>query len=634
MDHVSDQERDGREEQALWPAVDDDEVPAPPADEETREVAEPPANPPEPPPDTSTRVLRPWPDEPLDPPVSEATRSITFPVPDDEPPGDATRVIQVLPVERPAAETQLIKAPGVAQPVTPPTPAEVTQVTQPVAAPPPAIAQPWPPPEPPRAAPMRIGPEPQPAPAPPPPRRRRGRRIALIVVAALILVAGAGAGAVFAVPGLSDRLGLTHAEPEVVTQPPPGPVRFAPALKAPGGQSAAPTAAGVQAALAGAITPGLGTFTGVVLDGENVLWEQGATTPLVPASTGKLLTAAAALLSLNHTGQLTTTVVAGKDPGSVVIIGGGDPTLSSLKTGVESVYPGAAHLSDLVAQVKAKAGAVQTVYVDLGRYAGDGLERSWDGRDVAGGYIAPIVPAMLDGGRQDATKETSPRSPNPAKALADEFAARIGAKVPANAATTAPPNAQVLGEVRSAPVVELVDTLLQRSDNVLAEAVAREVAKQAGEEASFAGASRATLKVLQQNGFDTAGTVMADASGLSGQDRVPARLLASILAVAAGPDGADPRTAKLRPLLGGLPVAGGSGTLEDRYNTPGSAPGKGWVRAKTGTLATPLVSSLAGVVLDADGRLLVFAFMTNNAVTATARPALDTLAATLRKCGC
>jgi D-alanyl-D-alanine carboxypeptidase/D-alanyl-D-alanine-endopeptidase (penicillin-binding protein 4) len=46
------------------------------------------------------------------------------------------------------------------------------------------------------------------------------------------------------------------------------------------------------------------------------------------------------------------------------------------------------------------------------------------------------------------------------------------------------------------------------------------------------------------------------------------------------------------------------------------------------------VSSLAGVVLDADGRLLVFAFMTNNAVTTTARPALDTLAATLRQCGC
>jgi D-alanyl-D-alanine carboxypeptidase/D-alanyl-D-alanine-endopeptidase (penicillin-binding protein 4) len=192
----------------------------------------------------------------------------------------------------------------------------------------------------------------------------------------------------------------------------------------------------------------------------------------------------------------------------------------------------------------------------------------------------------------------------------------------------------VLGEVRSAPVVELVDNLLQLSDNVLAEAVAREVAKRGGEEVSFAGASKAIVKVLRDNGFDVTGLSMSDGSGLSGQDKVPASLLASILAVAAGPDGKDPRTAKLRPLLGGLPVAGGSGTLETRYNTAATAPGRGWVRAKTGTLGTPPVNSLAGVVLDADGRLMVFAFMTNGSVSTTARPALDAIAAALRQCGC
>jgi D-alanyl-D-alanine carboxypeptidase/D-alanyl-D-alanine-endopeptidase (penicillin-binding protein 4) len=183
-------------------------------------------------------------------------------------------------------------------------------------------------------------------------------------------------------------------------------------------------------------------------------------------------------------------------------------------------------------------------------------------------------------------------------------------------------------------VVELVDTLLQESDNVLAETMAREVARIAGEEPSFAGASRATLKVLQQNGFDTTGVTFVDGSGLSAQDRVPASLLASILAVAAGPDGKDPRTAKLRPLLGGLPVAGGSGTLQPRYGTPASSAGRGWVRAKTGTLGTPAVNALAGIVLDTDGRLLVFAFLTTNTSSSVARPALDVVAATLRKCGC
>lgn len=442
------------------------------------------------------------------------------------------------------------------------------------------------------------------------------------------------AGVVFAVPGLSDRLGITDGEPEIAIQPPAPPVEFTPGLRPPGSDAPAPTAAGVQSALAGpASAPALGTLTGVVVDpvsGET-LWQSQPATPLAPASTGKLLTAAAALLSLDHTAQLTTKVVEGPEPGSVVIVGGGDPTLSSLKVGVESVYPGAAHLSDLVDQVKASGTPVQSVYVDLSRYTGESSARGWLPADIAAGYIAPIVPAMLDGGRSDARAQNGTRTANPSRALAEEFAARIGATVPASAEQAAPEGAKVLGEVHSAPIVELVDNLLRTSDNVLAEAVAREVARVAGKEVSFEGASQATREVLQDNGFDLTGVELADASGLSTEDRVPARLLGEILAVAAAPDGDDPRTAKLRPMLGGLPVAGGSGTLDDRYLTAEASAGKGYVRAKTGTLSG--VNSLAGVVLNQDGRVLVFALMTGN-TDSSARPALDAIAATLRGCGC
>ncbi|HEU5471851.1 MAG TPA: D-alanyl-D-alanine carboxypeptidase/D-alanyl-D-alanine-endopeptidase [Actinophytocola sp.] len=569
---------------AAWPQVDDDESAPAPADAPTRRI-------------------------PVPPPADEITRHVPRP---PQPVADVTHRIPIPP-------------PG---PSAPPAPHPDQRFTGVI-----PIPAAWGP-EPQRAVPMRIPPQPELQVPPPRPGRRR---TALLVAAALVVAVGAGAGVVFGVPGVARTLGLTDDEPEVVISPPAAPVQFAPALKAPGDQVPAPTPAGVRTALAGPVAnPALGTLTGTVLDpvSGTVLWEQGADTALVPASTGKILTAAAALLALDHTEQLTTTVVAGKDPGSVVIIGGGDPTLSALKAGAESVYPGAARLDDLVAKVKTAAGDVRTVYVDLGRYTGPGLQTSWDPRDVAGGYIAPIVPAMLDGGRADPTAENSSRSPNPAKALADEFARRIGATVGATAAVTAPQGAAVLGEVRSAPMVELVDTMLQRSDNVLAEAIGREVARVAGAETSFTGASQATLKVLRDNGFDLSGANLADASGLSGQDRVPARLLAQILSVAAGPDGKDPRTAKLRPLLGGLPVAGGSGTLADRYQTPAAAPGKGWVRAKTGTLSVPPVNSLAGVVLDTDGRLLVFALMTNGSAANTARPALDAIAAALRQCGC
>ncbi len=69
-----------------------------------------------------------------------------------------------------------------------------------------------------------------------------------------------------------------------------------------------------------------------------------------------------------------------------------------------------------------------------------------------------------------------------------------------------------------------------------------------------------------------------------------------------------------------------------RRRTRRAAAGRGVVRAKTGTLTG--VSSLAGVVTDADGRLLVFALMSNGAGPGTVRPLLDAIAAELSRCGC
>jgi D-alanyl-D-alanine carboxypeptidase/D-alanyl-D-alanine-endopeptidase (penicillin-binding protein 4) len=78
-------------------------------------------------------------------------------------------------------------------------------------------------------------------------------------------------------------------------------------------------------------------------------------------------------------------------------------------------------------------------------------------------------------------------------------------------------------------------------------------------------------------------------------------------------------------------VAGGSGTLADRYEGAATG-GRGWVRAKTGTLTG--VNSLAGTVLDAEGRVLVFALLSNGPDPVAVRPRLDLLAAALRSCGC
>ncbi|SDL14531.1 D-alanyl-D-alanine carboxypeptidase / D-alanyl-D-alanine-endopeptidase (penicillin-binding protein 4) [Lentzea albidocapillata subsp. violacea] len=491
--------------------------------------------------------------------------------------------------------------------------------------------------EPPRAEPAR--------PVPPPPRQEprdlpvtgyeeepedrladepRKSRKPLFAVLSLLVVAALAGATIYAVK----EFGGAEA---IETRPPAAPANVQPLVKAVTAGAPAPTPAGVKRALAGpAGNSALGTLTGSVIDPASgtALWQQGDTTPATPASSLKILTAAAALLSLDKTDQLSTKVVQGAEPGTVVIVGGGDPTISGAPG--RSVYPGAATLDDLVGQVKAK-GPVTKVQFDLSRYTGEPLGPQWESVDIAGGSVAPIVPFMLDGGRLDQTNINGTRTGSPAQAAADAFAQRIGA--PAATAGTAPAGAQVLGEIKSAPIEQLVDNMMQISDNVLTEAIAREIAIKTGNEPSFAGGVKAVRDVLTKNGFDLTGANFVDGSGLSATNKIPPKLLTDVLTTAAKPTLDDARTAKLRPLLTALPVAGGSGTLAGRYDGT-AAPGKGWVRAKTGTLTG--VNALAGMVVDVDGRVLVFSFMSasNRNPETEVRPALDVLAAALRGCGC
>ena len=476
---------------------------------------------------------------------------------------------------------------------------------------------------------------------PPEPARTRGRsaaRALLAVFVALALVAGLLAGTALSVPTLARSVGLPI---DVPSGEAPAPVVARPRLVAADADAPAPTASGVAAALDGR-TGGLGDLTGVVVDPAtgSALWTRAPGDPQVPASSTKLLTAGAALLSLDPTSRWTTSVVAGPTPDSVVLVGGGDPTLSSLPVGQESAYVGAAHLDDLVTQVaaaRAGAPALRTVYLDLERYSGPTLAPGWDPVDIAGGNLAPMVPVMLDGGRLRPTEVDGARTASPAETAGRELARRLGASSAQVVTGTAPPSATPLGRVESPPTAELVRIALQNSDNVLAEALGREVALRAGAPATFAGAADAVTRTLAGRGVDVSGVTLADTSGLSTADRIPASALASVLAPSAAPSGdpAEPEvsTTALRPILDGLPVAGGGGTLAERYGagTP-SAPGRGWVRAKTGTLTG--VSALAGVVTDTDGRVLAFAFMSNGSDVLSARPRLDALAAALRGCGC
>ncbi len=381
---------------------------------------------------------------------------------------------------------------------------------------------------------------------------------------------------------------------------------------------------------------GLGEFTGSVTDPATgtVLWSRTAGTPLVPGSTVKLLTSAATLLTLDPTERLVTRVVAGPEPGTVVLVGGGDPTLTALPAEKVGVYPDPARLTALADAVrKATPVPVRRVLVDTSRYRGPTMQATWDPVDVDGGFVTPIEPLMLDGGRKDPAEPDGARVFDPALTAGRALAGLLGADAGSVAEGTAAPGATVLGKVASAPVSDLVEHTIRTSDNVLAEMLAREVAIERKAEPSFEGAAAQTLLALSQAGFDTAGAELVDGSGLSTADRVPAQLLGAVLAEAAAPAQGARDTQFLRPIVTGLPVAGGDGTLVDRFaNGSPSASGRGVVRAKTGTLTG--VSSLAGIVTDADGRLLVFALMSNGVNPGLVRPKLDAIAAQLGRCGC
>ena len=373
-----------------------------------------------------------------------------------------------------------------------------------------------------------------------------------------------------------------------------------------------------------------GRVSAAVLDVDTgqVLFDRGAANYVTPASTAKLVTSVALLSVTAPDQRLTTKVVAGSRPGEVVLVGGGDPTLSAAPAGKKPVYEGAATVATLAASAR-RAGvrAVTRVVVDSSLFAGPGMAPTWDPLDINGGYITPITATMVDGGRREGLRA---RSTTPDLDAGTALAAALGAPKATVVRGTAPAGAATLAEVDSQPIPRLVEQMLLASDNVVAEALARQIAIAEGQPASFAGATAATRTVLSRLRLPAGGDKLLDGSGLSLQDKVTPALLAGLLRTASGR--ADPR---LHALVPGLPVSGYLGTLDDRYQTGPAALAAGQVRAKTGTLDG--VSSLAGLVRGAGGRLLAFAVVADRVPaggTLPAEAALDVVAAGLATCGC
>ncbi len=359
---------------------------------------------------------------------------------------------------------------------------------------------------------------------------------------------------------------------------------------------------------------------------DQVLYGKQVSRALVPASVTKILTAAAAVEVLGASTRLPTRTT--EQANVVYLIGGGDATLPrSLASDAQPNGP--ASLRRLARSTATALGGTTKVDVvfDDSLFTGRPLGPGWAKRFPNAGVAAPVSALMIDQGRK--SRSSRARVADPAKRAAQVFANILenrGVSVGRVSRGRAPDSAKELAMVESATVGEMVQRMLTESDNDVAESLGHLVGKELLDDGSFAGGARATSQVLSRAGIDTQDLALFDGSGLSPRNRVSPATIADVLTDVA----AERRWTELAQ---GLAVAGVTGTLANRFTTKATSPGRGVVRAKTGTLTG--VAALAGIVVDADKRPLVFAIIGNNITSqARARDTMDRIASQLAKCGC
>lgn len=391
----------------------------------------------------------------------------------------------------------------------------------------------------------------------------------------------------------------------------------------------------------------LGESTGLtirdVTTGEHLV-DHNPDAALTPASTTKLLAAAAIVTSLPMDEPFRTRVLTGPEADQIVLVAGGDMMLAGGLGDPDQVegHAGLGDLADQTATALAQRGLGTEdnpvrLRLDTSYGEGPNAPAGWTDFWLDQGFAGPIT--ML-GLQQHRAIPYDPSPRDPAQAAAIRFRAELterGVVVGGGPRTevprlTAPEGADLLAEVESAPARDVLAEAMASSDNGMVEQLARQAALADGADGDPATVRDWVVEKVASYGIDTAGVVLADVSGLSDGSSIPVRVLGDLLIL--GADGSHP---ELQDVLGELPIAGYSGTLWDRFALERQAPAVGVARAKTGSL--PGVTSLAGLVVTRDGRLLAYAAIadgvgSDGTSALEARSVLDSIVAELARCGC
>ncbi|MCU4296682.1 D-alanyl-D-alanine carboxypeptidase/D-alanyl-D-alanine-endopeptidase [Brevibacterium permense] len=443
------------------------------------------------------------------------------------------------------------------------------------------------------------------------------------------------------VPGLPSVL---TTEPQVEVQTVPTPQAHAQQVPAPasavGDSAPVPTQIPktIDAVLKDSKVKGFGLE---VRDGisDDVLYAKDETKPRTPASVTKVLTAAASLSAIGGETRLATTTDFDAETNTLTLTGGGDVLLSDGDSDPGSVngHGGLRTLAeDTAAALEEQNITEVALNLDTSRYVGEDFDSGWSRSDIAKGVITPIQPIMVDTayvGSKNA--EWRGRSEHPAEDAFSIFEKELkkagitvtGATERSESETPSEPeNPKELARVESATISEIVEYALVHSDNVVAEMLGNEVAIAQGQDGSLENGPKAVLEALGES-VDLGRTHLVDTSGLSYDNRIAPHDLTTVLQASVVADDS------LAGLVSYFPVGGLTGTLHDRFLDERNA--SGVVHAKTGTLST--VTSLAGGVLDAEGRYLVFSIQIDDVdkdKILEARKTVDDIVTALANCGC
>ena len=470
-------------------------------------------------------------------------------------------------------------------------------------------------------------------------RRERPRRRVVPVLLVLVLLLG-GAVYLSGVGGrLSRELGLGGPDPRrqpQLVEPPSGldlPSPAAPAEVADGVAGDLAPAAVRRAVAQLSRGKKLGKSVAVVVAGVEgrPVFSRGPGM-VTPASTTKLLTVTAALESIGSNHRFTTSVR--RQGRTLVLVGGGDPLLMPAPTTDVSYPVQRADLRTLARRVADDLGRAGrtgrfALRYDTSLFDGPAVSPRWRNDYIPDNVVSPITALWSDEGR--VPNGYGVRVDDPARDAAGIFADHLqaaGVKVGKPQRGTARDGSPVVGKVRSAPLSAVAQHVLEVSDNEGAEVLLRHVAIAAGAPASFAAGVRSARQVLEDLGvgFPPA-TRWYDGSGLSRQNRLAAATLLDVLRVSL-------ERGELSRVTAGLPVAGFTGSLSDRFDVDAD-PGLGRVRAKTGTLTG--VSGLVGIARTHDDRAALFVAIADRikeSNTLAARARLDQITAALADCRC